>query len=108
VPDNTIAESQTKNEDLIEVVIALMRVVLTSVVDQRHALQEGTEAGGRPLLAMSTLETMARLRPVVMHCARLARHSTPTRAARELDGIGTQLAEELQRLEEFVRIPKPE
>jgi hypothetical protein len=105
VANSTIAELQQEADGLRRLVIRLSTIIVESIIEQAGATGIPKDAGPRLLVAISPGEIAPLLREVSMYCARAHRVASDATAARELEDLSAQLADEAQRLETLASRP---
>jgi hypothetical protein len=100
-----IQELRSKNGRLVQLVILLSRVLLSSVAEQRQLWQfRGSDSDRLQFQPIAAVQTIAQLRMAAAHCAQLARDCGDRDAARTLVQLGRDLEDEGQRLEAVFQI----
>lgn len=98
------AELKEKNRNLRQLVIRLSTIILRNVVEQRELVGiHGNEIAPRLLVAMTPVGIAARLREVSMRCSELSRDSRNGDAARTLEELSVELANEAESLEVLLK-----
>jgi len=81
------------------------RVLLSSVFELRTLDLTSPEVKSRMINSMSPAEIAPHLREVALRCQSLARESADARAARQLQDVGIELADQASGLEATFTIP---
>ena len=102
--ESPIEELQRENAELRQR-LHQFRTLLDNVFEPRMLDFIASETKSRLISSMSPAEIGPHLRELALRCLSLARASTDARAARELEDIGSELADRASSLEAIFIIP---
>jgi hypothetical protein len=104
MPESIVKQIQRESVELRER-LDQFRKLLNDVLELRMPDLVGPEVKSRIISSMSPAEIAPHLREVALRCQSLVRESADAPAARRLQDVGIELADQAVRLDEVFTIP---